>query len=122
MTSSPDPREPSADPELEGLRRTVARLADLERRLRTELETEREAHEGDVKRLEAEIEAQGARLAESTRLTRELRTQLATLRAQRGRAIRHRIARLPGVARLRSGGGRRPPAAGADPHSDPRRR
>jgi hypothetical protein len=36
--------------------RTVARLAAIERRLRTELEIERGSHQADVSRLEAEIE------------------------------------------------------------------
>ncbi len=102
-------RPPSGSPgerpdaeELETLHRTVAQLASVERRLRSELEIERGGHEADVSRLEAEIEAQGARLAESTRHTRELRDQLKTLRVKRAGSIRNRIARLPPVARLRS--------------------
>jgi hypothetical protein len=97
MRSSGDPPEEGPDAEeLEGLRLTVARLAARERRLRTELEIERRGHEADVSRLEAEIEAQGARLAESARQARELRGQLKALRGKRTRLIRRRIARLRG--------------------------
>jgi septal ring factor EnvC (AmiA/AmiB activator) len=95
-----DPRDERPDAEVESLRRTVAELAALERRLRTELETERGSHQADVSRLEAEIEAQGTRLAESNRQMRELRRQLKALRGKRARSIRHRIARLRPVAGL----------------------
>lgn len=94
-TSGPPGERPDAD-ELETLRRTVAQLAAVERRLRKELEVERGGHEADVSRLEAEIEAQGVRLAESAHQTRELRGQLKALRGKRARSIRHRIARLRG--------------------------
>jgi septal ring factor EnvC (AmiA/AmiB activator) len=85
---------------VEELRDTVARLAAHERRLRTELEIERDGHEADVARLEAEIEAQGAGLADSRRQMRELRERLMGLRGQRARSIRRRIASLGPVARL----------------------
>lgn len=98
--------------------RTVARLAALERRLRTELEIERGSHQADVSRLEAEIQAQGARLAESNRQTRELRGRLTALRRKRARSIRHRIARLPPVARLLPGRRRAPGSAGTDLRGD----
>ena len=77
---------------MEELRRTVARLAETERRLRAELETERGSHEADVTRLEAEIEAQTARLADSRRQASELRARLAARRGGRARSIRRRIA------------------------------
>lgn len=100
MRSAAEPREERPDAEAESLRRTVAELAALERRLRTELETERGSHQADVSRLEAEIEAQGTRLAERNLENRELRGQLKALRGKRARSIRHRIARLPPVAGL----------------------
>ena len=97
MTSSAGPPEGQPDAEVERLRRSVAGLADVERRLRTELDVERGSHEADVARLEAEIEAQGARLAESDRQAREIRGQLKALRGKRARSIRHRLARLRGA-------------------------
>jgi uncharacterized coiled-coil DUF342 family protein len=100
VRSAAEPRDERPGAEVESLRRAVAQLAALERRLRTELETERGSHQADVSRLEAEIEAQGARLAESNRQTRELRGQLRALRGKRASSIRHRIARLPPVAGL----------------------
>ena len=83
MRSAAEPREERPDAEAESLRRTVAELAALERRLRTELETERGSHQADVSRLEAEIEAQGTRLAERNLENRELRGQLKALRGKR---------------------------------------
>jgi septal ring factor EnvC (AmiA/AmiB activator) len=118
LSSSADPPDerPDAEAEVEELRRTVARLADHERRLRSELEVERGGHEADVSRLEAEIEAQGTRLADSRRQARELRDRLTALRAQRARSIRHRIAKLP-LSRMVQG--RRPDrSAETDPHTD----
>ena len=101
MTSSAGPPEGQPDTEVERLRRSVAGLAAVERRLRTELEVERGSHEADIARLEAEIEAQGARLAESNRQTRELRGRLTALHERRARSIRNRIARLAGGDRPR---------------------
>ena len=92
MRSAAEPREERPDAEAESLRRTVAELAALE--------TERGSHQADVSRLEAEIEAQGTRLAERNLENRELRGQLKALRGKRARSIRHRIARLPPVAGL----------------------
>ena len=122
MRSSANPRDERPDAAVESVRRTVARLAALERRLRTELEIERGSHEADVSRLEAEIEAQGARLAESNRQTRELRGRLTALRGKRARSIRHRIARLPPVARLLPRRRRAPGSVGTDLRSDRPRR
>jgi septal ring factor EnvC (AmiA/AmiB activator) len=103
---------------VESLRRAVAELAALERRLRTELETERGSHQADVSRLEAEIEAQGMQLAERNLQTRELRGQLKALRGKRARSIRHRIARLPPLAGLLARRRRAAGPAGRDLHED----
>ncbi len=101
MRSSAGRTEEPPDTEVERLRRSVAGLAAVERRLRTELEVERGSHEADVTRLEAEIEAEGARLAESNRQTRELRGRLTALHGRRARSIRNRVARLLGGDRPR---------------------
>jgi septal ring factor EnvC (AmiA/AmiB activator) len=102
VRSSAEPPDERLDAEVESLRRTVARLAALERRLRTELEVERGAHEADVSRLEAEIDTQGARLAAATRQVGELRDRLAALRGKRTRSLRRRLARLRGRRAARS--------------------
>jgi septal ring factor EnvC (AmiA/AmiB activator) len=81
---------------VEELRRTVAKLAEHERRLREQLELERASHEADVSRLEAELDAQGDRLAESQRRVAELRERLAARRGRRGRSLRNRVAGLRG--------------------------
>ncbi len=122
VRSAAEPREERPDAEAESLRRTVAELAALERRLRTELETERGSHQADVSRLEAEIEAQGTRLAERNLENRELRGQLKALRGKRARSIRHRIARLPPVAGLLARRRRAAGSARADLDEDRPRR
>jgi septal ring factor EnvC (AmiA/AmiB activator) len=93
VSSPADPPQERLKAEAEELRGTVARLAENERRLRADLETERGSHEADVSRLEAEIEAQTARLADSRRQARELRNRLIALRGGRLRSIRRRIAK-----------------------------
>jgi septal ring factor EnvC (AmiA/AmiB activator) len=94
LSSPAGPPDGSPEEQVEELRRTVARLAEHERRLRSQLELERASHDADVTRLEAEIEAHGVRLADSQRRARELRERLGKLQARRARSIRHRIASL----------------------------
>lgn len=92
MSSSADPPAGSLETEVEKLRRTVARLAEHERGLRSQLELERASHEADVSRLEAELDAQGDRLAESQRRVRDLRERLGKLHSRRARSLRQWIA------------------------------